>query len=167
MENTKLNNFNITEKVILRPLYRVMEWLTFAVFVFTAVMLVIRWPQLPQTMGVHFNAAGDVDIFASRRAVLVPAALQLIMWLMISLAIRFPSEWAVPVRVKKENLAFVRATFRLFALTVRLVLTGLLMWIELSLIYFRPIGPGFTLVSFALLGVILVLTAIYLHRGLK
>ena len=154
------------EKVVLRPLYRVLEWVTFGIFAVTAVFIILRWKSLPPIMAFHFNAAGEVDRYGRRITALIPAFLQLCLWIAVSLAVRFPSEWAVPVRVKKENLAFVRATLRLFALAMRFVLTCLLGWIEFSLIYFHPIGGIFTLVSLVIIIATIVVFAVYMRRGM-
>jgi len=160
-------NMSVKDKNSLHPIYRAFEWSTFAVFLFTLAMFLIRWNDMPEVVATHYNAAGEVDIWARKLTAMTPVVLQFLMWIVISLALRFPAEWAVPVRVRKGNLPVIRATMKMDILGIRFILTLLLMWIELSIIFFKPLGSVFTIVSLVSIVSLFIISGIYLRLACR
>ena len=67
------------------------------------IFLVLSWNNIPETVGTHFNAAGEADAFGSKRSLIMEPVLMVIFTLVLSLAGRFPSLWNMPVRLTPEN----------------------------------------------------------------
>ncbi|MCQ2567219.1 MAG: DUF1648 domain-containing protein [Mogibacterium sp.] len=66
-------------------------------------MLVFNWNDLPDKVPTHFTVAGVPDGYGSRSALIWEPVVALAVFLLITIAQRFPDSWNFPVKITAEN----------------------------------------------------------------
>ncbi|MGE5422668.1 MAG: DUF1648 domain-containing protein [Ignavibacteriales bacterium] len=61
------------------------------------------WPELPDSIPQHFNAAGQVDGWGDKYSLLTLPVLGLLLFALIIILGRFPHTYNYPVKITKEN----------------------------------------------------------------
>lgn len=84
-------------------------WLELAALAGLVVGLVAvarAWPHLPETVPMHFDAAGRPDGWGGRSSILLLPGASVFLYVLLSLVERLPARWYnYPVAVTEENLA--------------------------------------------------------------
>ena len=83
-----------------------------------AIALAILWKGIPQTVAVHFDAAGRADAYGNKSFLLVEFLIMTGIFLVLAVTEHFPSAWNLPVKVTAANRG------RLY--TIEAVMLGLL-----------------------------------------
>lgn len=83
------------------------DWfIEFAAFSFVIILIllpIINYNHLPETIPVHFNAAGEPDGFGSRSTLWILPVTGVFMWLMFTVLESFPQIYNYPVKITPEN----------------------------------------------------------------
>lgn len=66
-------------------------------------MLVFNWNNLPDRVPTHFTFTGVPDGYGSRSALIWELVVALAVFLLITIAQKFPGSWNFPVRITAEN----------------------------------------------------------------
>ena len=82
---------------------RVLGYIAPAVLLVSIVFVLIRWPQLPAQIPIHFNARGEIDGYGGRGTLLVMPIIGLVMDALLALSCRFPKSWNTGVRITLYN----------------------------------------------------------------
>lgn len=105
---------------------RFVEILCIAVLTAVTVYVFIFWSKLPQTVPIHFDAAGNVDGYGSKASLLILLFVIYFFYGLLSLLQRFPQANNYLVAITQENKE------RQYALVSKMVLT---MKLELIMIF--------------------------------
>ena len=82
---------------------RILGILAPTVLLGSIVFVLIRWPQLPAQIPIHFNARGEIDGYGGRGTLLIMPIIGLVMDGSLALAARFPKSWNTGVRITLYN----------------------------------------------------------------
>ena len=63
---------------------------------FTVIMLVITWPQIPNTVPTHFGASGIADSWGSKMSLLLLPTIVIFLYVMLTVVSRFPHTFNYP-----------------------------------------------------------------------
>lgn len=67
------------------------------------VLLFIYWPQLPDSIPVHFNHKGEVDRWGGKATLLILPGVALFTYSMLTMVANWPAQMNYPVRITPEN----------------------------------------------------------------
>lgn len=73
------------------------------------------WNRIPATVPTHFNAAGEADAYGGKASLVLEPILMIGIFLLMTIAERFPSAWNFPVKVTEQNRE------RLFGIGYRMI----------------------------------------------
>jgi uncharacterized membrane protein len=84
-----------------------LDWIIeFAAFIFVIILIllpIINYSHLPETIPVHFNAAGEADGYGSKSTLWLLPVTGVFMWLMFTVLESFPQIYNFPVKITPEN----------------------------------------------------------------
>lgn len=81
----------------------ILEVLAAIILIGTFGFLLIKWPDIPDKIPMHYNAAGEVNRIGSKSELLIMPFVSLFVYALITVLTFFPSIWNVPVNVTGEN----------------------------------------------------------------
>ncbi len=84
-----------------------------------------RWSAIPEKIPTHFNAAGEIDAFGGKEALLVPLVIAWVLYGLLSLVEAIPAVWNTGVEVTPENR---EAVFRIIKTMQSLLKAEIAMW---------------------------------------
>ncbi|BAS26390.1 DUF1648 domain-containing protein [Limnochorda pilosa] len=84
-------------------LERSLDTIALAVIVVQIGWLLFLWPGLPDRVPIHFDLAGQPDAWGSKGNLWFLPAVQVFLYGLIALTLRFPHFWNFPVPVTPEN----------------------------------------------------------------
>ena len=87
------------------------------------VIVFSAWPELPDRVPQHFNAAGEADAWGSRAALLLLPAVNFVVSLIMTVVSRFPHISSVPIEVTAANAARVYRLVRFQTVWLKAVLS--------------------------------------------
>ncbi|MBC8570076.1 DUF1648 domain-containing protein [Zongyangia hominis] len=117
------------EKLTYTTGQKVMEILSLAVVVLTALWMLISWSGIPDKIPTHFGFSGEVDSWGSKSSLLVFLAIEAGVYLLLTMVNRFPKIWNMPVEVTQKNRDFVYRTTLTMLCVVKLVIVSWFAWI--------------------------------------
>lgn len=104
-----------------------LDWLIdIAAFSFTVIMIVIpiiNYSHLPETIPVHFNAAGEPDGYGSRSSIWILPVTGLLIWITFTVLEAFPQIYNFPVKITPEN---AETQYRMATRLIRVLKTVIL-----------------------------------------
>jgi uncharacterized membrane protein len=115
----------------------IIEFAAFTFVVFLIVLPIINYSHLPETIPVHFNAAGEADGYGSRTTLWILPVTGLFMWFMFTVLEAFPHIFNYPVKITAEN---AETQYRLAIRLLRVLKTVIL--IIFSFISFKTIDTA-------------------------
>ncbi len=86
-------------------------------------MLVFNWNALPDKVPTHFTFSGVPDGYSGKSALIWEPAVAVAVFLLITIAQRFPDSWNFPVKITAENMKreYMLASIMLNAVKVMVV----------------------------------------------
>lgn len=83
------------------------EWLlelgAFAALLSQFLIVLGAWPEIPDQVPQHFDASGQADAWGSKATVLLLPAVNLVVFVMMTVVSRFPHISSVPVEITPSN----------------------------------------------------------------
>jgi uncharacterized membrane protein len=103
----KSYNKNLAERPKIRPEKEpfdlILEVAGLIAVVIMVVFTAVKFPQLPETIPTHFNAAGEPDGFGSRMTIWLLPSISVIMFAGLYALTLVPWIWNYPVNITPEN----------------------------------------------------------------
>lgn len=65
--------------------------------------LLVHWPDIPDKIPMHYNAAGEADRIAPKNQILFLPLTSLFLYILITVLTFFPSSWNIPANITDEN----------------------------------------------------------------
>lgn len=134
--------------------HKILEGISLALFLLTALWLVLRFPGIPEQIPSHFGFSGEADAWRAKGFLFILLGVDAVLYLGLTLVARLPARiWNTPVEVTEKNRDFVYGTCLSLLLVTKLVLTGSFSYILMQSIGQRSLGgwylPVFLLLIFA------------------
>ena len=92
-------------------IYLIMNIIGVLALLGSTLFVIIMWSQIPDQIPTHYNFAGEADGYGGKGSLIFMMVLAWFMFILISVLMRFPNTWNMPVKVTAENKA------RLYSIT--------------------------------------------------
>ena len=69
----------------------------------STLFVIIMWSQIPDQIPTHYNFAGEADDYGGKGSLIFMMVLAWFMFILITILMRFPNTWNMPVKVTAEN----------------------------------------------------------------
>ena len=113
-------------------LYRIMTILGGAVLLAATVFVLLRWQHLPEQIPIHFNFAGEADAYGGKGVIIFEIVISWVLFLLLSILVKFPKTWNMPVKVTPENSTRLYGITRAMLEVTKLLTTLLFVIIMVS-----------------------------------
>ena len=144
---------------------RVADVLCITALIGTFLWLFICWDTFPEQIAMHYNAAGEIDRYAERGALLILPVIGCVIYGILALVGYIPNAWNIPIKVTEENEERV---FRIMTHFVSTLKMAILLFVTFMTVCSAQALNLPTWVGFLLLGLI-ALTIVYyitkLHKA--
>ncbi len=147
-------------------LYLIMNIIGVLSLLATTVIVLINWSQLPEQIPTHYNFAGEADGYGVKGALAGMMVTAWVIFIALTVLMKFPNTWNMPVKVTAENKA------RLYGITRGMLeivkaLTTLMFVVMLVSIAIATSLPHFimtALIAAILLSVVIGIWLMYRNR---
>ena len=95
------------EKLTTTPYQKVLNLLSFLLFLGLFLYPVLIWSKIPDEIPTHYNFAGEADAFGSKSSILIPSLIGALLYGLLLFVGHFPDIWNVPVKITAENKDWV------------------------------------------------------------
>ena len=119
-------------------LYRIATVLCFLLLTAATVFVIIRWPQMPDQIPMHYNFAGEVNSYGSKWMMLLLMGLAWVALIVLSISVKYPEKWNMPVKVTAENKSRLFAITRAMVEVIKVLTTMLFVLLFIS----APLGTS-------------------------
>ena len=94
-----------------KAVYLIMNIIGVLALLGSTLFVIIMWSQIPDQIPTHYNFSGEADGYGGKGSLIFMMVLAWFMFILITVMIRFPNTWNMPVKVTAENKA------RLYSIT--------------------------------------------------
>jgi uncharacterized membrane protein len=146
----------------------IMEVVAILILLAMIALLFIQYASLPSIIPTHFNASGEVDGYGGKWTVLLLAVVAVVIYVLATLAIRYPNLMNYPIPITEENheRQFLNAVKMRVLKCLSVILFFFLIYGVIQNAYQKSSGIGqyfLPMSLFAILGA----TGYFLYRGYK
>ena len=92
-------------------IYLIMNIIGVLALLGSTLFVIIMWSQIPDQIPTHYNFAGEADDYGGKGSLIFMMVLAWFVFILITVLMRFPNTWNMPVKVTEENRS------RLYAIT--------------------------------------------------
>lgn len=132
-------------------------------------VVLLSWPELPDTIPVHFNAAGEPDGWGSKITLFFLPAIGTFLFAVLTVLSRFPHVYNYPCSITPENARTQYSLARTMIVGLKAELVGLFLYLEWTIVNSgigNGEGPGLWFLPVFLL-VLFGTISYYLVKALK
>ena len=116
-----------------RNLYRVTTAICLLLLATATLFVLMRWQQLPEQIPTHYNFAGEVDGYGGKGSLILLMFLSWVVFFILTISIRFPEKWNMPVEVTDENKSRLYAITRAMMEAIKFFVTLLFVVVFVSM----------------------------------
>jgi len=149
-----------------KAVYLIMNIIGVLALLGSTLFVIIMWSQIPDQIPTHYNFAGEADGYGGKGSLIFMMVLAWFMFILISVLMRFPNTWNMPVKVTAENKARLYSITRAMLEVVKM-LTSLLFAVMLINAAIATPMPRFILIALIaamLLSIIMGIFLMYKNR---
>ena len=84
-------------------IYLIMNIIGFLALLGSTVFLLVSWSHIPDQIPTHYNFAGVADGYGGKGSLIFMMVLAWFMFVLITVLMRFPNTWIMPVKVTADN----------------------------------------------------------------
>ena len=137
--------------------------------VFLFFLVVVYWSQLPDSIPIHYNAAGKPDSWSGKWSLLIMPTVGLVLYIGLSILTGFPHLYNFPWKITEINKErqFHLAQMLVLSIKTEIVwIFGYIQWqtVQIALGKANGLGASF---KFIFLGIIFGTIGIYIMKALK
>ena len=147
-------------------IYLIMNIIGVLALLGSTLFVIIMWSQIPDQIPTHYNFAGEADGYGGKGSLIFMMMLAWFMFILITILMRFPNTWNMPVKVTAENKARLYSITRAMLEVVKM-LTSLLFAVMLVNAAIATPMPRFILIALIaamLLSIIMGIFMMYKNR---
>ena len=86
-----------------KVIYLIMNIIGFLALLGSTLFVIIMWSQIPDQIPTHYNFAGEADGYGGKGSLIFMIVLAWFMFILITVLMRFPNTWNMPVKFTAEN----------------------------------------------------------------
>ena len=147
-------------------IYLIMNIIGFLALLGSTVFLLVSWSHIPDQIPTHYNFAGVADGYGGKGSLIFMMVLAWFMFVLITVLMRCPNTWNMPVKVTADNKARLYSITRAMLEVVKM-LTSLLFAVMLINAAIATPMPRFILIALIaamLLSIIMGIFMMYKNR---
>ena len=137
-------------------LYLIMTIIGGLMLMGTTVYVMINWTQMPEQIPLHYDLAGNVTDYGGKAAIIPILAITWVIFVLMTVLVKFPKLWNIPVTVTKENFERVYGITRGMLEVVKFEAMLLMIITIISAVK----GSEFPMVLMTVLMVIILMTVV-------
>jgi len=149
-----------------KVIYLIMNIIGFLALLGSTVFLLVSWSHIPDQIPTHYNFAGVADGYGGKGSLIFMMVLAWFTFILITVLMRFPNTWNMPVKVTADNKARLYSITRAMLEVVKM-LTSLLFAVMLINAAIATPMPRFILIALIaamLLSIIMGIFIMYKNR---
>lgn len=78
----------------------------------TTVFTLINWTQMPEQIPLHYDFVGNVTDYGGKAAIIPIVVIAWVIFILMTVLVKFPKTWNIPVAITKENFERVYSITR-------------------------------------------------------
>lgn len=144
-------------------IYLIMTMIGGLLLMGTTVFVLINWTQMPEEIQIplHYDFSGEVTDYGGKGAIIPILAIAWVIFLLMTVLVKFPKTWNIPVTVTKENFERVYGITRGMMEVVKLEAVLLMMVTIISAV--RGVAaPGIIMIILIAVILLTVIIGMYL-----
>lgn len=83
--------------------YRILTVITGLLLLASTIFVIVSWSNVPDSIPTHFNFAGEADDYGGKGSLIFMMVIAWIVFIGITILMKFPNTWNMPVKVTSEN----------------------------------------------------------------
>ena len=147
-------------------IYLIMNIIGVLALLGSTLFVIIMWPQIPDQIPTHYNFAGEADGYGGKGSLIFMMVLAWFMFILITVLMRFPNTWNMPVKVTAENKARLYSITRAMLEVIKMLVSLLFAVMLINAAIATPM-PRFILIALIaamLLSIIMGIFMMYKNR---
>lgn len=138
-------------------LYLIMTVIGGVILLGTTTYTCIMWQQVPEQVPLHYDFSGNVNGYGGKGSMILLLGIAWIMFIVMTVLVKFPKIWNMPVKVTEENAERLYSITRGMLEAVKLIAVILMSVMVITTVA----GTGFNeLIFMALTGALLLAVAV-------
>ena len=149
-----------------KVIYLIMNIIGFLALLGSTLFVIIMWSQIPDQIPTHYNFAGEADGYGGKGSLVFMMVLAWFMFILITILMRFPNTWNMPVKVTAENKARLYSITRAMLEVIKMLASLLFAVMLINAAIATPM-PRFILIALIaamLLSIIMGIFMMYKNR---
>ena len=149
-----------------KVIYLIMNIIGFLALLGSTVFLLVSWSHIPDQIPTHYNFAGVADGYGGKGSLIFMMVLAWFMFILITVLMRFPNTWNMPVKVTAENKARLYSITRAMLEVIKMLASLLFAVMLINAAIATPM-PRFILIALIaamLLSIIMGIFMMYKNR---
>ena len=142
-------------------IYLIMNIIGVLALLGSTLFVIIMWSQIPDQIPTHYNFAGEADGYGGKGSLIFMMVLAWFVFILITVLMRFPNTWNMPVKVTAENKARLYIITRAMLEVVKM-LTSLLFAVMLINAAIATPMPRFILIALIAAMLLSIIMGIFL-----
>ena len=113
------------------------------ILISTIALLIFRWGELPSKIPGHYNIAGEVDRWGNKIELIIVPIFSIVLYLLFTVIIFFPSIWNMPVSVTDRNKEKVYSCVKSMLQLMKVEIMAIFFWINYNSMEAKSMHPMF------------------------
>ena len=147
-------------------IYLIMNIIGVLALLGSTLFVIIMWSQIPDQIPTHYNFAGEADGYGGKGSLIFMMVLAWFVFVLITVLMRFPNTWNMPVKVTAENKARLYSITRAMLEVIKMLVSLLFAVMLINAAIATPM-PRFILIALIaamLLSIIMGIFMMYKNR---
>lgn len=132
-------------------LHYAIDFLCLIMLLGTCAFLLFNWAALPGEVPMHTSLSGEIDRWGPRGEMLFLPAIAIALYLLLTIAQRYPQSWNTGVPVTSENYDRIYPALSGLLCSMKLILICFFVYLTFNTAYLRPMPAAVTGIFFGLL----------------
>lgn len=147
-------------------IYKISTAICVLILAAVTVFVFLSWSDVPDRIPIHYNFAGEANGYGGKGSIILLIAISWITFLILTISVKFPDKWNMPVEVTEENksrlYAITRALleFMKFVCTILFAVTILASLVEIPMMSSIMVG----LIVLILLAVVVAIVMMHKNK---
>ena len=142
-------------------IYLIMTAIGGGILLGATIFVLVMWPHVPDQIPTHFNFAGEPDSYGGKGQMILLIVLAWVMFIMMTVLVRFPNTWNLPVKVTAENKTRIYTITRCMLEIVKLLAVLLMSTLFISITIAANV-PQFIMITLVAAILVTCIVGIYL-----
>lgn len=131
--------------------YKIASILCALLLAAATIFVLMRWSQIPDQIPTHYNFASEPDRYGGKGSLILMMALAWVVFFTITISVRYPDKWNMPVEVTEENRS------RLYAITRAMMEVIKILTVALFILLFTTAAANITMPAWPMIAIVVAI----------